>query len=39
MFKSEKTIDGYRAELFKKLNVTSRVGMVMFAIKNGIVQL
>ena len=39
MFKSEKTIDGYRAELFKKLNVSSRVGMVMYAIKNGIVQL
>ena len=39
MFKSEKTIDGYRGDLFKKLNVTSRVGMVMYAIKNGIVQL
>ena len=39
MFKSEKTIDGYRAELFKKLNVSSRVGMVMYAIKNGFVQL
>lgn len=39
MFKSEKTIDGYRAELFKKLHVSSRVGMVMYAIKNGIVQL
>ncbi len=39
MFKSEKTIDGYRAELFKKLNVSSRVGMVMYAIKNGIVLL
>ncbi|NDA60609.1 MAG: DNA-binding response regulator [Chitinophagia bacterium] len=39
MFKSEKTIDGYRAELFRKLNVSSRVGMVMYAIKNGIVQL
>ncbi len=39
MFKSEKTIDGYRAELFKKLNVSSRVGMVMYAIKNGFVEL
>ncbi|MCX6263247.1 MAG: hypothetical protein NTZ47_01720 [Bacteroidetes bacterium] len=28
MFKRKKTIDGYRAELFKKLNVSSRVGMV-----------
>ena len=39
MFKSEKTIDGYRAEIFRKLNVTSRVGMVMYAIKNGVVTL
>lgn len=39
MFKSEKTVDGYRAEVFRKLNVASRVGMVMYAIKNGIVQL
>ena len=39
MFKSEKTIDGYRAEVFRKLNVGSRVGMVMYAIKNGIVTL
>lgn len=39
MFKSEKTIDGYRADIFKKLNVTSRVGMVMYAIKNGIVKI
>lgn len=39
MFKSEKTIDGYRADLFKKLNITSRVGLVMYAIKNGMVIL
>lgn len=39
MFKSEKTIDGYRADLFKKLNVTSRVGLVMYAIKNGVISL
>ncbi len=39
MFKSEKTVDGYRAEVFRKLNVASRVGMVMYAIKNGIVTL
>lgn len=39
MYKSEKTIDGYRAELFRKLNVTSRVGLVMYAIKNNIVTL
>ena len=39
MFKSEKTIDGYRAEVFRKLDVGSRVGMVMYAIKNGVVSL
>jgi len=31
---SPKTIDGYRENLFNKLHVKSRVGMVIFAIKN-----
>lgn len=31
---SPKTIDGYRENLFSKLHVKSRVGMVIFAIKN-----
>jgi len=31
---SPKTIDGYRENLFYKLQVKSRVGMVIFAIKN-----
>lgn len=39
MFVSERTVDGYRDTLFKKLNITTRVGLVMYAIKNGIVQL
>lgn len=39
MFKSEKTIDGYRAEIFRKLSVCSRVGMVMYAIRNGVVKM
>ena len=39
MFVSERTIDGYREALFQKLNVTSRVGLVMYAIKNGIVKI
>lgn len=39
MFLSPKTIDGYRNSLFEKLNVKSRVGLVMYAIKNKIVQL
>lgn len=38
MFLSPKTIDGYRNSLFEKLNVKSRVGMVMYAIKNRMVK-
>lgn len=39
MFLSPKTIDGYRNALFEKLNVKSRVGLALYAVKNGIVQL
>jgi DNA-binding NarL/FixJ family response regulator len=39
MFLSPRTIDGYRDALFEKLNIKSRVGLVLFAIKNGIVSL
>jgi len=35
---SPRTIDGYRDDLFEKLDVKSRVGLVLFAIKNGLVQ-
>jgi DNA-binding NarL/FixJ family response regulator len=38
MFLSARTIDGYRDALFDKLNVKSRVGLVLFAIKNNIVN-
>lgn len=38
MYLSPRTIDGYRDSLFEKLNVKTRVGLVMFAIKNGIVR-
>lgn len=34
-----RTIDGYREALFEKLNVKSRVGLVMHAIRNGIVKM
>jgi len=37
MHLSPRTIDGYRDALFEKLNVKSRIGLVLFAIKNGIV--
>lgn len=39
MFLSARTIDGYRDALFEKLNVKSRVGLVTYAIRNGIVNL
>lgn len=39
MFLSPKTIDGYRNALFEKLSVKSRVGLALYAVKNGIVQL
>jgi len=35
---SPRTIDGYRDTLFEKLNLKSRVGLVLFTIKNGIVK-
>jgi two-component system, NarL family, invasion response regulator UvrY len=39
MFLSVRTIDDYRASLFNRLNVHSRVGLVMYAIRNGIAEL
>lgn len=39
MFLSPRTIDGYRDVLFEKLKVASRVGLVIFAIRNEIVKL
>jgi DNA-binding NarL/FixJ family response regulator len=36
---SPRTVDGYRDELLRKLNVQSRVGLVLYAIKNGIYKL
>jgi len=38
MFLSPKTIDGYRERLFVKLDVKSRVGLVLYAIKEGIAE-
>ncbi|HLK29156.1 MAG TPA: response regulator transcription factor [Puia sp.] len=34
---SPRTVDNYRDSLFLKLNVKSRVGLVMYAIKNGVI--
>lgn len=37
MFVSPRTIDGYRDALFEKLQLKTRVGLVLYAIRNGIV--
>jgi DNA-binding NarL/FixJ family response regulator len=39
MFVSPRTVDGYRDTLFEKLHVKTRVGLVIYAIKNGLVDL
>ncbi|HET6253776.1 MAG TPA: LuxR C-terminal-related transcriptional regulator [Puia sp.] len=39
MYLSPRTIDGYRDALFEKLNVRTRVGLAMFAVRSGIVSI
>ena len=39
MYLSPRTVDGYRDNLFEKLKVASRVGLVLFAIRNDIAKL
>jgi two-component system, NarL family, invasion response regulator UvrY len=39
IFVSPRTVDNYRDSLFEKLNVKTRVGLVMYAVKNGIVEI
>ncbi len=36
---SPRTVDGYRDALFKKLDVSSRIGIVIYAIRNCFIQL
>lgn len=36
---SPRTIDGYRDALFEKLDVKTRVGLAMYAVRNGIVRI
>jgi two-component system invasion response regulator UvrY len=38
MFVSPRTVDEYRNSLFEKLKVRTRVGLVMYAIRNGLVE-
>jgi two-component system, NarL family, invasion response regulator UvrY len=39
MILSPRTIDGYRDSLFEKLAIKTRTGLVIYAIKNGIVKI
>lgn len=39
MFLSPKTVDGYRNTLFEKFGVKSRVGLVLFALRGGLISL
>lgn len=36
---SPRTIDGYRDNLFEKVKVSNRVGLVLFALRNSLIQL
>jgi DNA-binding NarL/FixJ family response regulator len=36
---SVRTVDGYRDQLFEKLQIKSRVGLVLYAIKNNLIEL
>ena len=36
---SKRTVDGYRDQIFEKLNIKSRVGLVIFALKNKLIEL
>jgi len=36
---SPKTIDGYRQELFNRLRIKNRVGLVIYALKNNLIEL
>jgi two-component system, NarL family, invasion response regulator UvrY len=35
---SHRTVDNYRDSLFEKTNVKTRIGLAMFAVRNGVVQ-
>jgi len=39
MFVSVKTVEGYRDQLFSKLELKSRVGLALYAVKHGLVRL
>jgi DNA-binding NarL/FixJ family response regulator len=36
---SSRTVDGYRDQLFEKLGIKSRIGLVLYAIKNKLIEM
>ena len=36
---SIRSVDGYRESLFRKFNIKSKIGLVLFAIKNNLVKI
>jgi DNA-binding NarL/FixJ family response regulator len=38
MFISPKTIDGYREQIYSKLGIKSRIGLVLYAFKEGLIE-
>ena len=39
MFCSPRTVESYRDSLFEKLNLKTRVGLVVYAVRNGLIKL
>ena len=39
MFCSPRTVESYRDALFEKLHLKTRVGLVVYAIKNGLIKI
>ena len=39
MFVSPRTVENYRDAIYERFNIKSRVGLVMFAIKNGVINI
>jgi len=39
MMLSPKTVDGYRRDIFKRLGLRNRVGLVMYALRNKLIEI
>jgi DNA-binding NarL/FixJ family response regulator len=38
MFVSVRTVDGYRDSIYQKFNIKTRIGLVIFALKNKLIN-